>query len=546
MDLILKNGKISTMNPLQPWAEAVAIKNGKFEGVGSNEEILCLQSSDTTILDLEGKLLVPGFNDSHMHLLSFGYSLQMVDLNGSKSIEELINRTEKFILDKNTSPETWIRGRGWNQDYFTTNRFPNRYDLDKISKEHPICLTRACGHVSIVNSKALEIMGVDRNTDQVKGGHFDLDENGEPLGVFRETAMKLIYDIIPEPSLNDIKKMIIDGSKYALSQGVTSVQTDDFEALPGKNFKNVIKAYMELTEKDELPVRIYEQCLLPHINLLNHFLDLGYNTGYGDEFFKIGPLKLLGDGSLGARTAYMCEPYADDPSTYGISIFTQKDLDELVFTAHNAGMQIAIHCIGDKIMYMAFESIEKAQKNNPRSNHRHGIIHCQITDETLLNKYRDLDVIAHIQPIFLNYDLHIVEARVGKEKASTSYNWKSMLDKGVHVACGSDCPVEPLDVIPGIYTAVTRQDLSGYPTGGWFPEQKLTVNEALHGFTLGAAYASFEEDIKGSIQEGKLADMVVLSEDIYEINEDNIKDVLVEMTFVGGKLSYQRKSQTAK
>lgn len=540
MDLILFNGIIKTMDESQPTVQAIAIKDGKFTKVGTNDDILALKTIDTKVIDLEERLVVPGFNDSHMHLLSFGHSLQMVDLNGSKSIEELIERTRSFISEKNIESDLWIRGRGWNQDYFNINRFPNRYDLDNISTDNPICLTRACGHVSVVNSKALELAGIDKNTSQVEGGHFDLDDNGEPLGIFRENAMELIYDTIPQPDIDDIKNMILAAANYALSQGVTSVQSDDFEALPGKNFHNVIRAYMELKDSGKLPIRVYEQCLLPHIDRLNRFLSLGYNTGYGDEFFKIGPLKLLGDGSLGARTAYMCKPYADDPSTCGIPVFTQEELDNLVLTAHNAGMQIAIHCIGDRIMYMAFESIEKALNNSQRSNHRHGIIHCQITDEKLLDKYRDLDAIAHIQPIFLNYDLHIVEDRIGKKRAKTTYNWKGMLDKNIHVACGSDCPVEPLDVLPGIYAAVTRRDLNGYPKEGWLPEQKLSVEEALYGFTQGAAYASFEENIKGSITPGKLADMVVLSENIYEIDPDKIKDVAVHMTFVGGKLLYNR------
>ncbi len=404
-------------------------------------------------------------------------------------------------------------------------------------------MTRACIHVVVVNSKALELIGVDKNTPHVEGGHFDIDENGEPLGIFRENARYLVYDNIEDPGVEEIKEIIIDASQNALSQGITSVQTDDFEALPGKNFENILRAYKELNENQQLPIRIYEQCLLPHMDKLNRFLEMGYRTGHGDDFFKIGPLKLLADGSLGARTAYMCEPYADDPSTSGIPVFTQEELDNLVMAGHNAEMQIAIHCIGDKIMYMAFESIEKAQKQNYRKDPRHGIVHCQITDEVLLNKFKDLEAIAYVQPIFTSTDLGIVEERIGKEKTRTSYNWKTMFNTGVHVAFSSDCPVEPFDVLPGIYAAVTRKNLEEFPEGGWMPEQRVSIDEALHAFTLGAAYASFEENIKGSIEVGKLADMVVLSEDIYEINPDKIKDVEVEMTFVGGNLSYQKNAK---
>lgn len=541
MDLILINGTVHTMDSNNPRAEAVAVKNGKIVRVGNNEEILSLKNHNTEIIDVKGKVVTPGFNDSHMHLLSFGSSLKMVDLNGCISIEDIALRVRAFIEEKNIQEGKWVCGRGWNHDYFEgEKRFPTRNDLDKISKEHPIVLTRACGHICIVNSKALEEAGINNSTLQVDGGLFDVDENGEPLGVFRENALALIYDKIPAPTIPEIKDMMKEAASYANSRGLTSVQTDDFVHVPEHNFRMVISAYNELKEKGELTLRVYEQCQLANINKLKDFLSEGYTTGYGDELFKLGPLKLLGDGSLGARTASLCQPYADDPSTCGILVYTQEELDILVKTAHDAGMHVAIHCIGDKIMYMAFEAIEKALKENPKDNHRHGIVHCQITDETLLNKYRDLNAIAHVQPIFLHYDLHMVEDRIGKERAKKTYAFKTMLNEGVHIGLGTDCPVELLDAMPNIYCAVTRKDLKGYPEDGWLPGEKLTVEEAVYNYTMGGAYASFEEDIKGSITEGKLADMVVLDRNIFEIDHDEIKDIKVDMTFLGGKIVYKR------
>lgn len=539
MELILFNGNIVTMDKEKPKAQAVAVHSGKIVRVGSNSEILSLKCTQTKIIDLQGKLLLPGFNDSHMHLLSYGTSLVKANLIGTTSIEHLVEQMKNFIKDKEIENGQWVEGRGWNHDFFEVNRFPTRYDLDEISTEHPIIATRACGHVSVVNSKALELAGITKDTLQVEGGHFDVDEQGEPLGILREKALNLILGCVPQPSVEDIKSMLLMAAKNASEAGITSIQTDDFEALSGTDFTTIIKAYKELTEAEDLPLRIYQQCLLPTMDKLERFLSLGYNTGVGNEFFKIGPLKLLADGSLGARTAYMCEPYADDPSTQGIAVYNQGQLDDMVLMAHNTDMQIAVHCIGDKIMYMTFESYEKALKGKPKNDHRHSIIHCQITDNALLDKYRDNNVIAHIQPIFIDYDLHIVEARVGKEKASSSYNWKSMLNRGVHVACGSDCPVEPFNVLKGIYCAVTRKDLKGYPEKGWLPDQKLTVYEAVHGYTLGAAFASFEEDIKGSVTPGKLADFVVLSDDIFEISPDKIKDVEVIKTIVNGKIVFE-------
>lgn len=538
MDLIFINGKIITMDTSLPQAEALYIRDEKIVSVGSNSEILSYKNDGTEIIDLNGRLMVPGFNDSHMHLLNYGSSLLNVSLVGVSSIDEMVERTRQFIKYNCIDSNKMIQGRGWNHDYFVEKRFPDRYDLDKISTTQPILLTRSCGHAAVVNSRALEIAGITKYTPKVDGGHFDVDENGEPLGILRENAIGLLTSLIIEPSIEDIKSMILLAASKANAKGITSVQSDDLLSVTDEDFTKVISAYRELKNEGKLTLRVNEQSRFENIKNLNRFITMGYKTGVGDEYFKIGPLKLMADGSLGARTAYLSEPYSDDPSTSGIPVLTQEELDNLIITAHSAGMQVAVHCIGDGAMYMVFKSIERAQKQNPRKDARHSIVHCQITDDRLLDKFRENNVIAHIQPIFLDYDLHIVEDRVGKDRAKSSYNWKGFLDRGVHIACGSDCPVENLDVLPGIYSAVTRKDLKGYPEKGWLPEQKLSVMEALHGFTLGAAYASFEENIKGSIIPGKLADLTVLSENIFEIAPDRIKDVEVEMTFLGGKRVY--------
>lgn len=539
LDLIIKNAKIITMDENFPQAEAVAVHEGKIIKVGRFEDLETLIDIETKIIDIKGNVLVPGFNDSHMHLLSYGFSIKRVKLAHVKSLNEIIKRMRDHICNNKIEKGSWVEGIGWNQDYFDNKIFPTRYDLDKISLEYPICIIRACYHVAIVNSKALELIGIMRSSPQVVGGQFDIDENGEPLGIFRENALRLIYDKVPEPNISDIKVVIYNAITNALQKGITSIQSDDFEHLPSKDYEKLIRAYKELAAEGKLRVRINEQCLLPNISSLKSFISKGYTTGVGNNFFKIGPLKLIADGSLGARTALLSTPYDDEGNTSGISIYEQEDLNELIITAHNKDMQIAIHCIGDKAMEMAFEGFEKAQKLNHKENCRHSIIHCQITNEVLLNKFKKLDIIAHIQPIFLDYDLHIVEDRIGVIRAKTSYNWKTMIDKGVKIACGSDCPVEEFDVLPNIYCAVTRKDLSGYPETGWLPQQKLSVYEALRGFTMGGAFASFEENIKGSITSGKLADMVVLSEDIFNIESEKIKDVKIFMTFVHGKLMYK-------
>ncbi|WP_154484742.1 amidohydrolase [Anaerosalibacter bizertensis] len=542
MDRIFINGKVATIDSKNSFAEAVAVENGKIAKVGSKEEVLELKNDKTEVIDLEGKLLLPGFNDSHMHLLMYSYHLQNVNLVGTTSIDNIIERTKNFIKERNIASGKWILGIGWNQDYFTEGErvFPTKYDLDKISTEHPIVFIRACYHIVIANSKAMELAGITKDSPQIEGGKFDLDENGEPIGIFREKAQGLITSHIPEPTVEEIKEMLIEGMENANKCGLTSVQTDDFEAIPGKNYENIIKAYKELNEEGKINLRIYEQCLLPSMERLKGFLDRGYRTGHGDDFFKIGPLKLLGDGSLGARTAALTKPYADCPETCGIPVFTQEEIDELVEMAHNNDMQIAVHCIGNKAMYMVFEAMEKALTKNPKEDHRYGIVHCQITDKYLLDKFKELNAVAYIQPIFLDYDWHIAESRIGSELLKTSYNWKTLLHSGVHLGFGSDAPVESFDVLNGIYEAVTSKDLNGNPEGGWKPDQTLTVEEAVHCFTMGGAYASFEENVKGSIEEGKLADMVVLSRNIFEIPEDEIKDIEVEMTIFNGNIVYEK------
>ncbi|MGL5330681.1 MAG: amidohydrolase, partial [Peptostreptococcaceae bacterium] len=505
MKRIYFNGEIYTVsNGIQ---EAFIEENGKFIYVGSNEKALSYKEENSELIDLEGKFVTPGFNDSHMHVLGYGYSLQMINLaKRTSSLKDMKNAIKEFTNDRNIKENEWIRGRGWNHDYFTDeNRFPTKYDLDEISTTNPICIIRACGHICIANSKALELANITKNTKQVEGGHFDVDENNEPLGIFRENALSLIYDKIPSPNKEGLKDMIYEACSSLNSYGVTSAQTDDFIVFPNINYQDVIDAYMELEEEGRLSVRIYEQAQLVDKKELEEFINKGYKTGIGSESFKIGPLKLLGDGSLGARTAYLSEPYEDDNSTSGIAVYTQEQFDDMIEYAHKNDMQVAIHGIGDKIMTMIVSSIEKALKKYPRENHRHGIVHCQITTKNLLNKFKELNLHAYIQSIFLDYDINIIESRIGKERSKTTYNFKTFNDLGVSLSNGSDCPVELPNVLEGIQCAVTRMNLN-QTKEAFLPQEALNIEEAISSYTIKGAYASFEEDIKGTIEVGKLCD----------------------------------------
>lgn len=536
MRKIFFNGKVYTgETKLQ---DAFVVEDNKFIYAGNLSEAENFIDENTEKIDLQGNFICAGFNDSHMHLLNYGYALSMAGLSEhTKSLSEMLLYLKQFAQENNIKEDSWLRGRGWNHDYFTDEkRFPNRYDLDKVSTDYPICITRTCGHCCVVNSKALEVLGIDENTLQIEGGHFDVDENGKPTGVFRENAMDYVYSKMPQPSLAEIKAMMEKAIKALNSYGVTSSQTDDFIVfqLP---YQTIIKAYKELEAEGKLTVRVNEQSHFTNTKDLQQFFDEGYNTNVGTEFFKIGPLKMLGDGSLGSRTAFLSQPYNDDNSTRGIAIFTQEQFDEMVMLAHEHNMQIAIHAIGDGILDRILNAYKKALFKLPKENHRHGIVHCQITRPEQLEDFAKLNLHVYAQPIFLDYDIHIVHERVGEKLASTSYAFNTLQKKGVHVSSGTDCPVEAPNVMNCIQCAVTRTNLKD-DCDVYLEHEAMSVKEAIDSYTIEGAYASFEEDKKGKIQKGMLADFVVLNENPFEIEKTKIKNIKVLQTYVDGKLVY--------
>lgn len=536
MRKIFFNGKVYTGE--MPLQDSFIVEDNKFIFAGNFNEAQNFIDENTEKIDLQGNFVCAGFNDSHMHLLNYGYALSMANLSEhTNSLNEMISYLKQFALENNIQKGSWLRGRGWNHDYFTDEkRFPNRYDLDKISTDYPICITRTCGHCCVVNSKALEILGIDENTPQIEGGRFDIDKNGKPNGVFRENAMDYVYGKMPQPSLEEIKAMMEKAIKALNSYGVTSSQTDDFIVfqLP---YQTIIKAYEELEAEGKLTVRVNEQSQFTNTKDLQKFFDEGYNTGVGTEFFKIGPLKMLGDGSLGSRTAFLSQPYNDDKSTRGIAIFTQEQFDEMIMLAHEHNMQIAIHAIGDGILDKILNAYKKALTKLPKENHRHGVVHCQITRPEQLEDFAKLNLHVYVQPIFLDYDIHIVYDRVGEKLASTSYAFNTLQKKGVHVSSGTDCPVETPNVMNCIQCAVTRTNLKG-DCNVYLENEAMNIKEAIDSYTIEGAYASFEEDKKGKIKKGMLADFVVLNENLFEIEKTKIKNIKVLQTYVDGKLVY--------
>jgi len=514
-----------------PLQQAFIVEDGKFAFVGTDEEVLA-QPFDEKV-DLGGTFVCAGFNDSHMHLLNYGQTLSIAPLHEhTGSLQDMID----CLKQSKPGSGGWIRGRGWNQDFFSdADRMPNRWDLDKVSLEHPVCATRACGHALAVNSKALEILGITAETPQIDGGQIVM-ENGQPNGVFFDNAMDLVYSSFPAPDKEAVKDMLRRACKALNAYGVTSCQTDDYCVFQSLPWQTVNEAYRELETSGEMTVRVYEQANFTNVDDLAAFAEAGNITGVGTEMFRIGPLKMLGDGALGARTAYLSRPYADDPSTVGLSVFTPEAFDQLIGYANAHDMQVAVHCIGDACLDLVLGSIEKALTAHPRKDHRHGIVHCQITRPDQLEKIARMNLNVYAQSIFLDYDLHIVEQRVGSELAASSYSWKTLMHTGASVSNGSDCPVELPFVMGGIQCAVTRRDLKG--RGPYLPDEAFTVQEALDSFTKAGARASFEESIKGQIVPGMLADFTVLGGNPFEAAPSAIKDIPVARTYLGGKRVY--------
>lgn len=547
---IYKSGVVYTQDGIK---QAFVTDRGRFIYVGDEKGAMAYKGN---VINLQGRFVCAGFNDSHMHLLNFGYSLCCADLSKhTNSISQLIEAFRSWGK-VNSNHELWLCGRGFNQDYFQDeHRMLNRYDLDQVSHTKPVIAVRACGHICVVNTKALELLGIDSQPN-VEGGFVDVDTNGQLLGIFRDNAMNLVYDKMPAFSVKQMKDMLIKASHKVNRYGVTSVQSDDFLALPSVTWKAVVKAYEELIKEGRLTVRVNEQCRLDKLEQIQEFIDQGWlpyqkkiceaSEARSQERFKLGPLKIIGDGSLGARTAYMLEGYSDETTIKGIKIYELEELEAMIQLARDSGMSVCIHAIGDAMMEMALNAYEtvlskewNGKHENSAFDHRCGIVHCQIMKPEQYKRFQKWKLHAYIQSIFLDYDIRIVEKRVGKVRAESSYNFKQFLDMGVSLSNGSDCPVELPNVLSGIQCAVTRKSLDGV-WGPYLPEQALTVKQALDSYTVGGAYASFEENLKGDIKEGMLADFVILSENPLEMEESKISKISVLETWLEGECVYRK------
>lgn len=533
MKTILKNGKIYVEK--NNFQEAILIEDGVIKQVGTNAEILINNANN--VIDLAGKTVLPGLNDSHMHLSSVGASMTSCDLTKAKSIDDIISLGKKFLKDNKGLSA--LSGRGWNQDYFISGekRLLNRFDLDKISTEIPIVFSRVCGHVSVGNTKALEVLSIDENTS-VDGGIIEIGHDGNPNGIFNENATRLIEQAIPEKSSSDIERDFLKAAEYALSVGITSVQSCDIQS---KEYEGIFKVLHNIYDNNKTKLRYSHQFNFQDINDFKKYLDIEFRTGqYDEKFLSKGVLKLFKDGSLGARTALMLKDYEDEPGTRGVAALSDRQLQELCDLATENRIKVITHAIGDG----AVESVINAYENTINSGHnennklRHGIVHCQITSMEQLNRIVRLNIPVMYQPIFLDYDIQIIEDRVGKDLGSTSYAFNTLYKLGVPISLGTDSPVEDCNPFPNIYCAVTRQRIDGSPEGGFYPNEKMEVQDAIDAYTIGSAYNEFKEDFKGRLKPGYAADLIVLDRDIFTIDESEIKDIKVKNTMVDGEFVY--------
>ena len=529
---VFHNGRIITLDPSLPQGEAMYIVGDRIAAIGKNKDISAWSSRHSKSVDLGGQVVIPGFNDSHMHLLNWGQGMDGVDLVAARSVDEVIRLGKEYV--QNNRHLDWVVGRGWNDEIFLKKAPPTKYDLDQISPSRPVVLIRVCGHVCVANSMALEMAGISAHTPDPPGGSIDrVDGTGEPTGILRENATDLVRALIPKPTIADLKRMILRAAQAAAALGLTTAQSNDLEGATTLAMR--IEAYRQLAEAGELPIRVNLQATMPSPDDLTAYLEVRRSYSGLDHHLTLGPLKPYADGSLGARTAALTYPYADAPNISGMTIYTQAELDELVWLAAKANLQVAVHAIGDRALDMVLASYARAKGLVPHWTARPRIVHCQITRREQLAPMAALGVVADIQPIFVPTDLHFAEERIDTSRAAHAYAWKTMKQMGVHTAGGSDCPVESCNPLWGMHGAITRQDRLGNPSRGWHPQECLTPMEALALFTRDSAYAAHEETLKGSVTPGKLADFVLLPVDPTQVAPEELLSLEITATYVGGR-----------
>ena len=525
----------------EKFAEAVWTCGSRIMAVGTTEEILkATEAIDAERIDCGGRTILPGLNDSHLHVSGVGAMMMQANLMNCTSEEELVARCKQFREDHPEYCTKVLVGRGWNQELFASHKTPTRQLLDQIADDIPVILIRVCGHVTIANTKAIELSGYTAESVWPEGGSFEREEDGYPNGIFNEGAADKVRALIPRFSIDEIEMQMLNAMQYAVEHGLTSVQSNDARPSIG-DLDEFFGLMHRLHDEGRLPVRYRHQVTWEDPEEFRKALKDGeYVHGvYNDDMLTLGPLKIIKDGGIGGRTCLMREDFKDDPGNRGVEVMDQKTINELCQIADEHDIQVVAHVIGDLAADLILDSYEAVLREgtNPL---RHSLIHLQVSDTPMLERMAKHNILAQYQPVFLQYELHIVEKRVGKELASTSYAFGQAKNMGIHASYGTDSPVEDCNPFPNIYCAVTRQDFTGQPEGGYAPHQKVDLYDAIDAYTVESAYCEFMEDRKGRIKEGWLSDLIVLEQDIFTIPEFEIKDIEVALTMVDGKIVYRK------
>src|SRR5579885_1111114 len=530
-DLALVHGKIWTVNEARPLAQALACRAGRIVAVGADAEVQPWIGASTKVIDLHGRRVVPGFKDAHVHFYNGGRNLAGVQLRHARSQAEFRQRIGEFAAKQPAG--RWITGGDWDHENWSPAELPTRWLVDEVTPRNPVFVNRLDGHMALANSVALKLAGITRQTPDPPGGAIVRDARGEPTGVLKDAALEAVNRVEPPPTPAEIAEALRAAMRYAAENGVTSVQ--DMSAAP-----EILRVYQDLLAAGELTVRVYGAQPLASWQRLG---GIGLHGAFGGDKLKIGLLKGFADGSLGSTTALFFDPYLDAPQTSGLAsdeMIPESKMRDRILDADRAGLQVAVHAIGDKANHLILGMFEQAERQNGRRDHRFRIEHAQHLRPEDIPRFARLRVIASMQPYHAIDDGRWAEKRIGPERAKGAYAFRALLDAGAVLAFGSDWFVAPMQPLRGIYAAATRRTLDGKHPEGWVPEQKISVAEAIRAYTMGSAYAAFDEHNKGSLEAGKLADLVVLSDDILTIPPAEIARTRVVLTVFDGRIIYQR------
>ena len=529
VDLVLVNGKVWTGVAARPWAEAVAVRDGKIFAAGKTSELRTLAGAGTKLVDLGGSLVLPGFIDSHTHFLAGGFALKSIQLREAKSREDFVARIAAKARE--LGPGRWILNGDWDHQQLTPVELPRKDWIDAVTPDNPVCVNRLDGHMILANSLALKLAGVTKATPVPPGGEIERDPaTGEPTGILKDEAMGLVYAKIPDPTFDEKLEAAEASVRHAAENGVTSVnEMADASSL---------EVFQELARRGRLMTRVHVYIPISEVETLAR---LKVKSPFGGPFLTLAGLKGFVDGSLGSATAYFFEPYTDDPTTSGLlngQMFPEGVMEKRILEADRAGLQLAIHAIGDRANSLLLDMYEKAVAANGPRDRRWRVEHAQHLRPADIVRFGKLGLVASVQPYHVIDDGRWAEQKIGPERAKTTYPFESLRRAGAVLAFGSDWTVAPLDPILGIYAAVTRRTLDGKNPGGWVPDEKVSVEEAVRAYTVNGAWAEFAEAAKGSIEAGKLADLVVLDRDIFAVPPEEISRAKVRMTVLDGRIIY--------